>query len=226
MTGRRVLWVVLTALAAAGCSGSGSGSSSGGKKGVEGQTFRLTVRGETAVWDPSAGATIVLPSGGVIRSSVGGIDCGIVGATLHKVCEARFPYGTTGVALFATPNDPSWVYGWAGACTGRDACLVDITSDRLVAVRFSSTVQGLAVHPNFGDTTAGLPGAGAVHGAEYDKQLQTPPPADAWVCTDCHGSSLQGLGLAPSCAACHAWPIVNTNPLSWDSGSWDQANWQ
>jgi hypothetical protein len=196
MSARQVVGTALLVVAAVGCGGAGSGPvSSGGSKGVETSTFKLTVRGEIAVLDPSTSTTIILPGGGLITSSSGGIDCGMVGGTLHKVCSAKFPYGTTGIVLTATPDTASGYqyYGFAGAC-GLGTCSVDITSDRLVVVRFGKTQAGLGAHPNFTDP--------AVHGPLYRDFAAG--AAGALNCTSCHGASLQGQGIACGCAACHA----------------------
>jgi hypothetical protein len=87
---------LLGAVAAAGCGGAGgkSPAPSSGNKGIEQSPMKLVVRGEGAFFDPVAGTTIILPKGGVITSTPAGINCGANGATLNKVCEFSFAYGT------------------------------------------------------------------------------------------------------------------------------------
>jgi hypothetical protein len=213
MSARQVVGTALLVLAAVGCGGAGSGpAGSGGRKGVESSSFALTVRGETAVLDPATHTTIILPGGGLITSNSGGIDCGIVGGTLHKVCSAKFPYGTTGIVLTATPDTASGYryYGFAGAC-GLGTCSVDITSDRFVVVRFAKTQTGLGSHPNMTD--------GAVHAAAYRDWVAGVP--GALQCTACHGTNLEGQGLAVGCGGCHASPAGATTAalLGGDGGT-------
>jgi OmcA/MtrC family decaheme c-type cytochrome len=192
------------AVAAAGCGGAGgtSPSSSGGNKGVEQASFKLVVRGENAFWDPVAGTTIILPKGGVVSAPAAGIDCGtsfdVTNAVtvLHKSCEQLVPYSTTPVTVTATPDAARGygVWGWAGACGGNGACSVTMTDTKFIGVRFAANSGGLGAHINFTDP--------AIHSVEFGKwQANTPP---FYKCTDCHGSTLQGAGLAPSCKLCHA----------------------
>jgi hypothetical protein len=203
MSARQLVGTALLIVAAVGCGGAGSGPVSfSGKKGVETSSFNLTVRGETAVLDPSTNTTIILPGGGLITSNSGGIDCGIAGTTLHKVCAASFPYGTTGIVLTAVPDAGSGFqyYGFAGAC-GVGTCSVDITSDRLVVVRFAKTQAGLGSHPNFTDP--------AVHVPVYRDFVAG--ISGALQCAACHGANLQGQGIAVACSSCHAQPTVLLN---------------
>lgn len=117
-------------------------------------------------------------------------------------CSAELPWGTaeepTTVVLTATPDVAGGYayYAFAGACSGSGVCSVTGNADKLVLVRFAKSPQGLPGHPNFSDPT--------VHGQAYRAFEDNVP--DAWQCTQCHGASLQGQGLAISCASCHAWP--------------------
>jgi hypothetical protein len=190
------LAAVLVAFSMAGCSGGAGGTSStSGKRGVETSTFKITVRGEYAYWDASAGTTVILPGGGVVTSSAGGINCGYSGGAALETCVGTFTYGTKGVVLTATPDATNGYgfYEFAGACLGSNPCSVDVTSDRLVVIRFAKTAVGLGAHPNFS--------AGEVHGPLYVN--------GALPCAACHGSSLQGQGLAPGCNSCHSFPAVH-----------------
>jgi predicted CxxxxCH...CXXCH cytochrome family protein len=184
---------LLAAALASGCGGSGQTTSSGAKKGVAGGLVTLTVRGEKAVWDPIANTTVILPDGGLVTSVPLGIDCGDVAGVLHTTCSAAFPYGTF-EALTATTVAPNTVYGWAGACVGTGACNVEMTSDRLVVIRFAQNIVGLGSHPNFSDP--------AVHGAQFWNFIEKVP--GAYPCTSCHGTDYGGMGTALSCNDCHA----------------------
>jgi hypothetical protein len=183
--------------AAAGCGGAGGSkpASSDRKQGLPESTFKVVVRGENAYWDPSTSSTVILPRGGVVTSDVGGLSCGVDGAGgLHKVCSIDAAYATT-VVLTATASTTGWVHGWAGACGGTaDTCPVFIGSDRLAVIRFAATTTGLGAHANFTDP--------AVHVVEYMKYGQP----NSYRCGDCHGATLQGMGIAPSCSQCHPSP--------------------
>jgi hypothetical protein len=215
---RRIsLALALVGAVAAGCGGAGSTATSNNqKRGVEGTYFTLTVRGETLAND----GVSMIPTGGVVTSSSAlnnakdgvNVKCGVDAAgTQWTQCTAQYPYeGTTPavnpITVTATNNppvpatNPPGVHAFAGACSGQGACTVAMSSDRLVLVRFAGDVAGLGGHPNFSD-----PG---LHFSEYMKQCQTPPPAGAYTCVDCHGANLQGAGLAPSCTQCHAAPAA------------------
>lgn len=185
------------AVAAAGCGGAGGSTpaSSSANPGLDESTFKVVVRGENAFWDPATSTTVILPKGGVVTSGVGGISCGVDGAgVLHKVCSFDAVYATT-VVLTGTSNIAGWVHGWAGACAGTaNTCSVFVSSNRLAVIRFAATTSALGAHPNFTDP--------AVHVIEYMKYGK----AGAFICTDCHGATLQGQGIAPSCMSCHARP--------------------
>jgi hypothetical protein len=169
------------------------------------------VRGENAYWDASTSSTVILPSGGVVTSNVGGMSCGVDGAgSLHKVCSFDAAYATT-VVLTATANTAGWVHGWAGACGGTaDTCPVFVASDRFAVIRFAATTTGLGAHVNFTDP--------AVHVVEYMKYGQP----NSYRCGDCHGATLQGMGIAPSCSQCHpspGWPPAFLHPVDGTFGS-------
>jgi hypothetical protein len=201
---------VLVVLGAVGCSGSAGSTSTAGKKGIEGATFTIEVRGETAVLDPATNTTVILPGGGLVASSVGGIDCGYVGGAIHKVCvSAPIAYGTKAVVITATPDSVHGYgyFAWAGACSGSSPCKVDVTSGRLIVVRFATSVAGLGAHPNFSDPS--------IHGPNY---VNSSLP-----CTACHGASLEGSGIAPSCSQCHAFPFTHT--AGSDCGSCHQGDY-
>lgn len=199
--------LLLVAVGASACGGGSGGSPprKSGNRGIDSSSFTISIRGEAAVrvsdpnaanpiLDPVSGTTIVLPDGGRVTGP-NGLSCGIVGTTLYNVCAAKFPYGTTGVALTATPDAGRGYqyFSFGGACGGTGACAIDVTSDRFVVVRFAKTQAGLGAHPNFSDPK--------IHGPQYLATLGGNP--GAWICTSCHAPSFDGMGLAPSCNACH-----------------------
>jgi OmcA/MtrC family decaheme c-type cytochrome len=210
---------LLGAVAAAGCGGAGgTNPPSSQNKGTPNTTYTVGVFGEKAfrvqkdtnnkpvlasdgslTLDPVNGVTVVIPGGGVVTSA--DLACGEGATAIYGRCTAQVAYNATAnYALAATATAPNTVWGWAGACTV-EPCQFLVTANRYVAVRFAQTTAGLGAHPPFADP--------AVHVPEYQKQLQTPLPAGAYHCTDCHGSQGQGVGTAPSCGLCHANPITS-----------------
>lgn len=122
---RRTLSLVVCALvpctlAAAGCGGPPTGTDDAG------------VQPDAS--DEDGGATLrtlsVIVSGmGSVTSSPPGIDCG-------SDCEEAYPEDTT-VTLTAAPS-ATWLFaGWAGACTGTDACVVTMDAVRAVSATFT-----------------------------------------------------------------------------------------
>jgi len=103
-------------------------------------TFRATATDGTGNTSPcSAGFTyvetsrilVVRPSGsgdGAVSSLPVGIDCGVT-------CTHAFANGAS-VTLTATPAPGSIFAGWSGACSGRGACTVTLSSDRTVTATF------------------------------------------------------------------------------------------
>lgn len=134
--------------------------------------------------EPSFAVTVSNQGPGTVTSSPAGISC-----AASTVCSATFASGTTVVLTAAT--DTGYFNGWFGSCAGTGTCTLSGGSDKYVVAYFSATAP--AAHPDYSDP--------AVHAPAYHAVPQT------LVCTDCHGAELQGLGLAPSCSACHGWPF-------------------
>lgn len=214
---RRIsLALALAGAVAAGCGQSSAPSVSGGSKGIESQRFKLTVRGEKAVRyagaltradgtvDPSFDGTLMLPEGGVVTVAGTSLDCGIdATGTAHPTCQTLIPYQdpatSPGSALTVSALNAGFtVYAWAGACGGQGACAVVMNADRFVAVRFARDTAGLGSHPDLHDP--------AVHSPAYFAGVTG--AAGSYRCTDCHGASLQGAGLAPACGSCHTAAAV------------------
>ena len=69
---------------------------------------------------------------GVVKSDIGGINCGGGGS-----CSARVNQGSV-VTLTATPPTGLAFIGWSGACSGTSSvCTIAITSDTKVQAAFS-----------------------------------------------------------------------------------------
>lgn len=185
------------ALAATGC-GESRSAASGGAKGVAEGTFTVTVQNGQAMNGAAANPSLAM-KGGYVTSEPAGITCG-VGVT--GACSASFPQDTVVVlTAHAVGNDPdhggassttAYLFlGWAGDCQGDATCSLAGNADRYVLAMFAGARTG---HPNWTDAL--------VHGPKATEWLANAPGALA--CTSCHGASLQGAGLAPSCSSCHA----------------------
>ena len=111
----------------------------------------------------------------------------------NTTCTWTYSSGTP-VTLTATAGS-LYFNGWFGDCSGTGDCTLSGGlsggSDRYVVAYFSSTPP---VHPNYSDP--------ALHGPAYYAFVAGDP--GAYQCTSCHGTNLQGLGIAPSCTSCHA----------------------
>jgi hypothetical protein len=184
----RVLLLVACATFAPGCgSKSSNPSSSAATKGTAGSTFTVRVNNPG-----STGGTVVsgtLAADGVTFTADDKINCGGGSA----LCSADYPWGTTGLALKAITTQ--YFDGWFGDCSGTGGCQLSGNSEKYVVAVFSATPQS---HPNFTDP--------AVHGPAYDAFAANPATA-VLNCTNCHGATLRGQGIAPSCSSCHAWPL-------------------
>jgi predicted CxxxxCH...CXXCH cytochrome family protein len=198
------------AVALAGCYGGGSksssGTDSGAAKGVTGQFWFVNL--------------FTPPVGGVITSDVGGINCGASGSTVNStVSPPQYTYayyGATGsltdhcgqnrfewpqtVVLTASGQGGNAFLGWAGDCTGTGTCTLKAGADKTVVAIFGKEGGG---HGNFLDP--------AVHAPSYFAFLSGTGPLK---CNTCHGPTLAGQGIAPSCSSCHeqvGWTGWQTN---------------
>jgi predicted CxxxxCH...CXXCH cytochrome family protein len=130
------------------------------------------------------------PVGGTVTSTGGEINCGAAGGS----CRGVFAWAAT-ATLVATP-DAGLAFGtWAGDCNLGGACTLDTSTnraDKTVAAVFGPV--GLVQHGRITDPS--------LHGrAFFDFAAGVPT---AFRCTGCHGSTYAGMGIAPSCNACHA----------------------
>ena len=150
------------------------------------------------------------PLGGIITSDVGGIECGAssvsvdngvtppryvyawyptAGGTASHCGQTRFAWSQS-VTLTATARDGRVFIGWGGSCRGIGPCTLGAGADKSVVAIFA--LPGTA-HGNYLDP--------AIHGPEYFSFMAG---QSALRCNTCHGPTLDGLGLSPSCNACHA----------------------
>ncbi len=179
------------AVAAAGC-GKSSSAGNSGNRGVAQGTFNITVQ------NGQNGNKSLAITGGYVVSTPAGIDCGIAP---HNTCSADFadknPDGTPlVVTLTATPVAPNVFWGFAGDCwaatpaaDGTGSCTLQGLADKYILAQFATSTG----HPNWTDP--------AFHAPNYI--------SDAFNCQRCHGATLSGQGLAPSCGRCHEWPMTS-----------------
>ncbi len=195
---------LLGAVAAAGCGGAGNGSDgSGGARGVQQGYITVTIQNgqNQAVNSP------LQIKGGAVTSTPAGINCGVDAAgvalpiagctatfplgsaiTLNAVAASSIldPYVSTTTVLGAQGAFPYQFFGWAGDCQGDTTCALSGNADKYVVAQFAGK---RANHPNFTDP--------AVHSTVVQSTTIN--------CTECHGGSLQGVGLALGCTTCHTW---------------------
>ena len=177
------------ALVLAGCSGgSGSAAKSTDAEGMAENTFAVTVQNGQSVGGLPGNPAFGI-KGGRVTSVPTGIDCG----EGFSACDAVFPNGTTVVLTAAPINAATHAFVmYAGDCSGT-TCSLEGPADKYVLAMFRG-VNDPAGHPNYT--------SGTVHGpATYGWLAGT---AGALDCRTCHGSNLQGVGIAPSCKSCHA----------------------
>ncbi len=185
---------LIGAVAATGC-GQTSTSNTGGNRGVAENTFHVTVQ------NGQNGNTSLAITNGYVTSTPAGIDCGVAP---HNTCEFDFVATTTTagpppvttpntVTLTATATGAVPFFGFAGDCTGPTCTLSGATNaDRYILAQFGNIGGG---HPNWSNPY--------VHVGNY--------LTDTFNCQNCHGPTLAGAGIAPSCSKCHAWPFGNGN---------------
>ncbi|HET8722644.1 MAG TPA: CxxxxCH/CxxCH domain-containing protein, partial [Anaeromyxobacteraceae bacterium] len=140
--------------------------------------------------------TVSRPSGGAIASQDGRINCGTAGTGRDLCAPVSFPWATK-VTLTATADAGMYFQSWAADCgpSLASTCVLDTVSngaDKTVLAFFNPPERlghGNVLAPS-------------VHAPLYFKFLGSEP--DAPRCTNCHGANYAGVGIAPSCNACHA----------------------
>ncbi|WP_242393498.1 multiheme c-type cytochrome [Anaeromyxobacter oryzisoli] len=106
---------------------------------------------------------------------------GKLSCTGLATCSADYPYGAV-VRLLPTTTTGNYFNGFAGDCQGY-VCDLTGNAEKSVIAMFTKTPES---HPNWiGDST--------VH----------PTKMGELNCMQCHGSGLQGIGIAPNCYSCH-----------------------
>lgn len=175
------------AVAVTGCMGGGKSSSTGsdGQQGVVGVNYYINVAS---------------PAGGYISSDVGSIVCG---KGIDVVCSVSFQWNQT-VVLTANPSGSNALIAWTGDCAGAGlTCTINAAdangvknpgADKTVGAVFGPPGSG---HGNFLEAS--------VHGPAYWTWYNDPAGATL-KCSACHGPSLAGNGIAPSCSSCHSAP--------------------
>jgi hypothetical protein len=153
-------------------------------------------RSATAVAGPSRvgsvyGVSVYRPTGGNVISDDGQILCG----TRGTACSAFYAWNVTAV-LQAIP-DPGYGFAtWAGDC--------QLESCRLSTMPYGSDKYVLAIIPPLGSVGHGNYTAQSLHGPAYLDFLGGRPGARLCSNAACHGATLNGAGIAPSCHTCHA----------------------
>ncbi|HZZ85221.1 MAG TPA: hypothetical protein VFE30_11840 [Anaeromyxobacteraceae bacterium] len=192
---------LMGAVAVTGCGGNKSSSSS--QKGVSDGTFNINI--------------YQAPVGGSISTADGKIKCGAsslgtpvlnaagdlvttpVYLTGFSTCpkQTAYPSSTTAapvapVVITAAPATGFVFVSWAGDCSGSAlTCSVSGPGDKAPIAIFSKA--GAAGHTNFLSADA--------HGPAFTAFMQG--KTGSLNCTNCHGMTLAGQGIAPACAPCH-----------------------
>jgi hypothetical protein len=196
---RNSLTVLLISLAAlTGCfraKSPATGASSGAAAGKAGAYFFVNVTRPPV--GGSLTATGAAPiSGGIVNCTetpaAVEVGCGVPVTNSSGSGEAggttyQTQYAWTGgdVTITATPATGQTFVSWAGDCSGNGpTCTLSPGADKTVVAVFGGPGVG---HPNFMDPALHTP-------AFFGGPL---------VCKTCHGEQLQGVSIAPACAACH-----------------------
>ena len=125
-TGHLRRWTrAVTASAVVGCAGCGS-NTVGRAPTATAQNHVLRVQASGA-----GSGTVTTPEASPPLS------CSIMAGALAGVCGMAYP-SNSAVRLVGTPNASSTFLGWSGACTGTDACVVEMSQERTVTATFAS----------------------------------------------------------------------------------------
>jgi hypothetical protein len=193
MTTIRSATLLAVVLALAGCSGGTSSPTSTGTgvaKGKFGQNYYVNI-----FTVPAGGRVVSVDASGnpdgILNCGDGASTCGT--KNTDGFYQTSFAWGAT-ARLTAVATSPKTFISWAGDCGGVSTCTLSNGADKTVIAIFSAPGSG---HPNFTDP--------ALHGPAYTAFLSSAP--GALQCTKCHGANLQGQAVAPSCSACHDWPL-------------------
>lgn len=81
---------------------------------------------------------------GRVTSNPAGLDCTVAAGVTSGTCSTNFTSGSR-VTLTAQPGATSDFTGWAGFCTGMDACVLDVTGQRTVTAGFGVKSFALTV---------------------------------------------------------------------------------
>ncbi len=82
--------------------------------------------------------TVSLTTGGTVTSTPDGLICE------ERLCVGKFPVGAK-VTLMAKPNDSHMLEEWSGACSGKEACVVELKETTKVSASFMETSSTVAL---------------------------------------------------------------------------------
>jgi hypothetical protein len=186
---------LIGAVAAAGCGGGAKPASTATAKGVSGNPFTVTV----VITNANNGNSVASADGNINCSAAPYKSADGKSQVIPPGCSFQFPKGTSLPIVLTATKGSLFFNGWYGDCSGAldgtgapVTCSLSGPADAYVVANFSDT-QG--IHPNFADAS--------IHGPAYWAFRKG---TSALVCTDCHGSALEGAGIASSCSACHNAP--------------------
>jgi len=147
--------------------------------------------------------TVFPPDNGFVDSTDGRIHCGPAGSGANACGPVSYSWSQT-ATLNATPQAGYGFQSWAGDCASTGACVLEAGADKYVIAIFAPA--GQVGHPNFTSP--------ALHGPAYLDLLGNVSGALNCAVAACHGTNLQGVGIAPDCFTCHAqagWTSWQTN---------------
>jgi hypothetical protein len=129
------------------------------------------------------------------------VGCGAPVTTTGRSGEAggttyqtQYAWGAGDVTITATPAAGQALISWAGDCSGNGpTCVLSPGADKTVVAIFGPPGGG---HPNYTDP--------ALHAPAFFGAVQA--------CKKCHGDRLQGVSIAPGCAACHDGKLARLPP--------------
>jgi predicted CxxxxCH...CXXCH cytochrome family protein len=146
------------------------------------------------------GVQVFNSGGGTAYSDDGWVIC------RSGSCSGYYAWSTVAV-LQAVPDPGYQLATWAGDCGTDGACTLSTTpygADKYVVPVFDA-IPNIA-HPNYS--------LQSLHGPAYLEFLGGRPGARQCSNAACHGPTLNGAGIAPSCHTCHAsagWTGWQTN---------------
>ena len=185
---------------AGACSGTTSTCTiTGGSNQWVGAVFRSATRSSSGPSQYGIAYAVLVNAqgGGTAYSDDGWLVC------RSGYCTGYFSWSTVAV-LRAVPDPGYQLATWAGDCGTDGPCQLGAGADKYVLALFDSLPD--VAHQNYS--------AQALHGPAYLDFLGGRPGARQCSSASCHGATLNGAGIAPSCHTCHAqagWTGWQTN---------------